>query len=542
MLAYFEQFVKHKIYLGLILANFLLVLLLIIFQNLGILPLHLNDFLFFAVLTLLFALYRPGWAFLFFIGTLALENINLAPRELGISLRPYQLLGALTFLAVFIRFIFKRLNFTLPKLKWFDVLPSIIVVSSFLSALASSERNASLKISIILFSFLVLYFLVRIFIRTFDDLKRILPFFLSSALIVSFYGIWQNIQFKFGANSFEVMPGRPNATFAEPDWLGIYLVFNLAVIFSIIYFLKKASDNQKLSIFNFQFSIFNKFSIFTFLNFKLFVCLLFLVSCFLSLILTVSRSAWLGAFLLYVIYATIVYTNLKFDCKNWNFREIAKQKFFVISALVLAIILVYVFNLTTFKLFERAQSTGGMQKITIACPQFDCVGCNLEIPKYVKNIEEIKNLGCEHINLEDREAKGRAGYKIYEIYREDPNVNIRKNIYQKSWEQIKNHPLFGIGWGSIGKVLGTDERGAALNSSNIFLEVYLGSGLLGILAFIAIWIWLLISAVKFFQKENEQKFYGLFLILGSIAFLIPNLFNAGIMLGILWIFFGITLL
>lgn len=84
-------------------------------------------------------------------------------------------------------------------------------------------------------SFVVLYFLVRVYIQDWHDLKRITPFFLSSSMIVVLYGILQNILFSLGRNPFEVMPGRPNGTFSEPDWYGLFLAFLLAVIFSGVY-------------------------------------------------------------------------------------------------------------------------------------------------------------------------------------------------------------------------------------------------------------------------------------------------------------------
>ena len=509
----FNTFNKTKSYL--IIANVLLVFFLILLSNLGILPLHQNDFIFFAFLTLAFALYRPGWAFLFFIGTLALENINLAPKELGITLRPYQFIGALTMLAIIIRIAVRRINFELPKLKWPDALIGLIILSGFISVINAPDKMLSFKLSIIIVSFGILYALIRIYIQNFEDLKKIVPFFLSSSVIVIIYGIWQNIRFAHNLLSFEVMPGRPNATFAEPDWLGVYLTFCAAVGFSILFYLR--------------FKLKEKF-----ISSQMFLLFIFLVACFVSLILTVSRSAWLTAFLLYVIYATIVWTDLKFKPKDWRFWETARHKWFTVGAMAMALILVYAFHLTTFKLFERAQSTGGMQKITIACEK------EVALPSFIPNINELNNYACQHINLEDIEKNKAANKFVTEILRNDPNVNTRKIIYQKSWQEIKNHPILGIGWGSIGKILGIDARGASLNSSNIFLEVYLGSGISGFLAFIGLWIWIIISGIKNFRQDEEKKIYGLLLILGAVALVVPNLFNAGIMLGTLWLFFGIS--
>jgi len=497
----------------LVLANIFLVFVLIYFSNNGFLPFLQDDFIFFSLLFFLFALYRPGWAFLFFVGTIALENINLAPEQLGIMLRPFQLIGILTFLAVFCRFLVKRLNFRMPKFSRLDFLLIIFAIGSFLSTFASKEQNSSLKISVIIFSFLILYFLVRIFVQSFDDLKKIAPFFLSSALFISLYGVWQNIRFSQGLDSFEIMPGRPNATFTEPDWFGIYLVLCLAVIFSILYFERKNLNLAK------SFFLFGS-----------------LVIVFSTLILTVSRSAWIGAFILYVVYATTIFTDLKFHPKNWNWKETAWQKFFIVSTLAVAIALVYFFQLTTFQLFERAASTSGMQKITIACEIIPF------LPEKITNSEELEKYSCRQINLEEIEKYKSSGKFVTEILRKDPNVNIRKIIYQKSLNEIKMHPLLGIGWGAIGKTLGTDERGENLNSSNIFLEVWLGSGLLGILSFLAIWLFVFFRAIMNLSgKSLEAKTYGILLMLGIFALVVPNLFNAGIFLGILWIFWGICL-
>ncbi|MCX6763746.1 MAG: O-antigen ligase family protein [Candidatus Moranbacteria bacterium] len=555
MIAYLEQFVKQisRPKSWLILANVLLVFFLILLNNLHILPLRMGDFLFFAFLTLAFALYRPGWAFLFFIGTIALENINLAPAQLGMALRPYQFIGALTMLALIIRFIFKRLNFELPKLKWFDALIGIIVIAGFLSTLNAPDKILSFKLSIIIFSFSILYLLSRIYIQTFEDLKRIVPFFLSSSVIVILYGVWQNIRFIYGGSNFETMPGRPNATFAEADWLGIFIVFCLAVIYVIVYYCHSElaeESNPKISNFSrqsgtpprrWQIPISNKItnskfqipirnSKFSILNSFLHILL---TTLYIILILTVSRSAWLGAGFVTIIFLFIILTNLKFNPKNWQFRCFLKTLTNFAIAIFVSFLLIYIFHLTNFQLFNRAQSSGGLQKITIACEK------EIALPNSINNISELAKYNCRHINLENIAQEKAAGQFVTEIYRTDPNVNIRQIIYQKSWEQINNHLILGIGWGSIGKILGADERGAALNSSNIFLEVWLGSGILGIISFVLIWIIILISGLRNFLKENpESKIFGLFLILSVFALLIPNLFNAGILLGILWLFWG----
>lgn len=517
-----DQLNKPRFYL--LFTNILLVFFLILLSNLGILPIKKSgDFIFFTLVYLAFALYRPGWSFLFFVGTIALENINLAPEGIDIMIRPYQFIGALTILAVIVKTAVGRLGFKLPKFNRYDFLFIIFAASGFISTLGALDKGVALKQSIIASSFVVLYFLARIFIQEIGDLKRITPFFLSSSMIVVFYGLWQNFRFMHSSNPFEVMPGRPNATFTEPDWLGIFLVLLLAVFYILIYQLRS------LEIVN---SWETKIR-----NYKLFYLHICLTLVFSLIIITVSRSAWLGAFVVTFAYLFIIWTNLKVQPKNWRWKFTFWNKIGILGAFLAAIVVIYVFHLTNFQLFNRAQSTGtGLQKITVACQS------NIALPEKINDISELSQYGCRHINLEEINTEKEKGNFVSEIFRIDPNINIRGQIYQKSWEQIKAHPIFGIGWDNIGKILGIDENGNSLNSSNIFLEVWLGTGLLGIIAFALVWIWIIIKSIRLFVFENNSggKLLGLFLFLGSIALLVPNLFNAGIFLGVMWLFFGMS--
>lgn len=518
-------------------ANIFLVFFLILLSNLKILPMgNIGDFIFFTGVFLAFALYRPGWAFLFFIGTIALENINLAPEIIGFNVRPYQFFAALAIIAVLTRLAIKRLSFKLPKFHWIDSVLIIFTLAGFISALGSEAPKLAFKQSMIAASFAAIYFLTRVFIQNIEDLKKIIPFFLSSSVMVVLYGIWQNIRFLHGFNSFEAMPGRPNGTFAEADWLGIYIIFLIAVLYSMIYYFSKSDIYSKdAQIFNFKFLIFKQFLITKFQIFKTFLHII-LIASYITLILTVSRSAWLGALVVIVAYLFIMWTNLKINPKNWQWKFAICRKLEVVFFILIAIAVVYVFHLTNFRLFNRIQSAGtGLQKITIACNTF------LEPRSRIDSINELNQYGCRHINLEDIAKEKLAGSFVTEIYRPDPNVNIRSRIYQKSWQEIKRHPFLGIGWGNIGNILGKDGRGTTLNSSNIFLEVWLGSGILGLLAFILIWIYILAKGVKFFYNDNLwEKALGLFLFIGGVALIVPNLFNAGIFMGALWLFFGIS--
>ena len=531
----------------LILTNALLVFFLILLSNVGVLPFKgMGDFAFFTVLALILTLYRPGWGFLFSIGTIALENINLAPESAGIMIRPYQLFGGLTVVAILIRWILKRINLGMIKLKRADYLIILITVAGFVSILGAADKGLSLKLSAILASFAFLYLLARTYIQSVDDLKKIIPFVLSSGIVIIFYGIWQNVRFMKGLESFETMPGRSNATFAEADWLGMYLVLLLAAIYSLVYYLR---NKNYYADFEESKSILARFRITT-LNSKFLFLYIYLVLIFILLIITVSRSAWLGAFAVTFIYLLVTLSGLSF--KNWQWKSFLNQLMAVFTVLILASAYVYTFNLTNFQLLNRIQSTStGLQKITIACENKDQLEKLAQLEQ-VKDVDQLGQFNCRHINLEDIESERDEGFVVAEIYRDDPNVSVRSEIYRKSWEEIKRHPILGIGWGNMGAVLGKAGDGAGLsandtkfqaelNSSNIFLQVWLGSGIAGVLAFVVVWLYILVGSIKRFLQDNwEVKVAGLFILLGLLAVLIPNMFNAGLFLGFLWLYLGLA--
>lgn len=515
MISQIEQFVKRfegkttKIYL--ILANVVLVTLAIAASNAGVLPFrNLGDFAFFLILGMVFAIYRPGWSFLFFVGSIALENINLAPQSLGIAMRPYQFFAVITLASLVIGYFSKRIAFELPKWRWYDFAALAFAVGGFLSALFSLEKGASFKQAIVALSFVVIYFLTRIYVQGYADFKRILPFLLSSSVVVMIYALWQNVRFALGMNSFEVMPGRPNATFTEPDWLGIYLVILLAIIFAVIFRKNKEAYDKSL-----------------WLNY------LFVVTIFVTLIMTVSRSAWLGAAVVTIAFWKSIGLNGSVNPKSWLWKESLKHFTFTVIAAVFALGITYVFSLTSFQLGNRLQSTGsGLQKITISCDS------DVQLDN-ISNVSQLGSYGCRHINLEEIESEKAQGKIVKEIYRNDPNVDIRKQIYAKSISEIKANPVFGIGWGGIGKVLGSDERGAGLNASNMFLEVWLGSGILGLLAILSLVCYILAASIKGYFTQNKER--SVISLLASLAIIIPNLFNAGIFLAVVWVLFALSI-
>jgi len=496
----------------LVLSNTVAGIILILLFHTTVFPLSDVNFLFFSFVGLLFALYRPGWTFLLLIGMLPYEIINLAPENYSLTVRPYQWLLVLITISLLVRLMLKR--FPVEKFvpnRW-DISIVVFGLSAFLSALMSDTRAPALKLSVILFSFVLLYFVTRIFVRSLEDLEMLLPFILSSFLVVLVYAILQNIFFLNGRESFEVMVGRPNATFSEADWLGGYIALILVLLSALV-----ASKKNISQLFRYIFSVFLFFG-------------------FIALLITVSRSAWLATFFGIV---TILFL---FAWQNGVWRAIIDRnrevlldmlsvKLLIFIPLVLAFFVVYFSGLSPFDLFDRSKSTAtGEQKITVACDQNSGLPV---LPEKIENIDQLALWHCRHIMLEEIDGEVAAGKFISTVYRNDPNIHIRANIYAKVVQVLKDKPLFGIGFGNISSLLGTDERGTGLNASNIFLEIWLGAGIIGFISFLFFWFglgwkWL---------REGIKEASPLAIVFVSlwVTLTLFNLFNSGLFLGFFFV-------
>jgi hypothetical protein len=201
-----------------------------------------------------------------------------------------------------------------------------------------------------------------------------------------------------------------------------------------------------------------------------------------------------------------------------------------------AIFIISDFSLTRFDLMNRAGSTAtGLQMITVACPT------PTVLPTQVGSVEELRNYGCRHIDLEERAQLASEGQSIQTIERPDPNVVIRREIYRLSWQTIRDHPLVGIGWGNIETVLGQDGQGTAYNASNLWLEVWLGAGIFGFLGLAGSLGFMVFRGVCVLMTQKHQvqaRRNIVFLIALLVAFFVFNLFNAGLLIGYVWIGFA----
>ena len=512
-----------------------------------------GDFVFISIIALFVALYRPRWIFLLFVSLVPLENVIFASGFLPIQLRPYQFAGTILAIAVAILWFAGRLNFKMLRPTWTDWLVFSLAPLSFLSLINSPNKSTGVKNDLILFSFVILYCLVRNFVQNKKDLIEATFFFFGSNLVVLGYGFYQVFSDKFGAHSFEVFFGRPNSIFTEPDWLGIFLCFALAVLLSALHYChpersrgthgEDKMDNHSAHAQIPPFTPAAREQRGSVGMTKIIIYLLIFLNLTL-LILTLSRSAWIGTAAIIVFY--LIFNSYQKGNRGTRFtpRRFANQfmTIFLISLISLAAI--FFGKLSKFDIFDRARSTAtNEQKITIACDD------SSNIPQIISNIGDLAAYNCQFINLEEINLYKSQGKFVTEIFRKDPNVMTRSQIYKKSFEIVREHPILGVGFGTVTQALGTDERGSGLNESNIFLQIWAGSGILGLIAFTISILYLFIYSFRrispvcplnriigcpIVRDDFEMKLY-IFMFIGLIALILPNLFNAGLLMGLFWL-------
>ncbi|QQS15707.1 MAG: O-antigen ligase family protein [Candidatus Moraniibacteriota bacterium] len=522
----------------LLLGAFLVSILLFFFGNSQVFPLGITDFIFFSILAFFFALYRPGWAFLIFLALLPFEMVDISPGVLPLSLRPYQLLSGVILLSMGIRFATKRLPFPIMRFRWFDTLPIIFGIGGVLSISCSADVPSAAKQAVVVFSFVAIYFLSRQFLGGARDARRIVLFLVLSSVGTALFALWQSVRFTAGHAAFEVMPGRPNAFFSEPDWLGMFFILSGTIALALLFLdltRNRVTEGEMLSGHLLSDRCRRTFR----QSAVLLLSFAFLALSWTGILLTVARSAWVGFALSSFLFPMLLLWEDSWRLRSWQWTRMAKGYVIIALSFVAAILVIRGFRLTTFDLTDRAGSTAsGQQEITVSC---DTSGV---LPKSIESVSELASYGCRFIRLEDMNAEQAAGKFVTTVFRPDPSIEARRAISQKTTEILVSHWLFGIGWGGIGNILGTDDRGASLNASNAFLEAWLGGGLISALSFLMLWTLVPLYALRRFfvsARESDQGSYraiAVFFLLSWVGFTVFNLFNSGILLGFVWVWLG----
>ncbi len=475
---------------------------------------HINIFVSISIIcaVIAFSIFRPAIAFVLFIAVIPVEIMTLIPPSYSVVLRPYQLFGIACFIGIFSRYMRgQKITF-----KWhsLDALIGIFIGLSFGVLAGATDVGISLRQTIILLSYGVLFFVVRVYVKQIKDVLGLFPIMIGSGWVIALYAIGENVLYFQGLMQHEVMPGRSNATFMEPDWLGMYLVFVFAMCLAYLYY----NAHHK--------------HVWKFFDIALYGATFTIVS---AVIITAARSAWLGMIVVSVIYLSIIFLQRKY-------KMCARHALWTGSLVLLGSGFVTVFQVTNFALDDRVSSLGtGQQEITVSCDDVKYAE-TLERKGHITSIDELSAYACRHINVEEVASEVSAGRPVIMIYRDDPTVAIRKTIYTKTFRSIKENMMIGTGWGSSSVILGTDERGTPLNASNIFFETALSIGIIGAGILMLIFIVIIMrSGYVFYQNYDMMtNAVALFGILGTVAIIVPNFFNTGLFLGFIWIYFGMV--
>lgn len=436
--------------------------------------------------------------FFIFIFLIPFEIYKL---ELGnlVSLRPYQV--AVVLLLIFLAHLYFKgkikteellVTFRSPISK----LLAVYFIVSLISLINSPDLKNGIQETSVLLSFLAIYWSALFFVRTEKDVQNIFYVIIASGTMVALIGLVQVTAYKFGLELIEVMPGRPNSILPEPDWLGFFMIFALAILIAVQYF-----ENFDVKLFWAKI-LRNKYFYYGF-------HILF----YIVIILTVARASWLAGIGMAGLYLFLIFID-----KNNPFGQVFVQGFKILFFLFLSLIIIYVFGLTPFSLKNRFLSIVTSQE-THATAVDPKTGKEISIEK--KKIADYKKQGIE----------------VKEKKVQDINILRRRESFTDNFDIILKHPFLGIGFGGIETVFGE-----GTNANNLFMEIWIATGVIGLIIFGLIFYLIFREWLVFFIKKrnkNNQP-YLFFIILGLAVIIIPNIFNSGLFLGFFWVYLGIT--
>lgn len=400
------------------------------------------------------------------------------------------------------------------RLLWIDWVVILLCMVVLAGAVVNGGGMPDLKIAVVFLFCVLLYGVSRVSIRSLSDIRGWMPYIVGPVFFSSVFVIVQSFLFEKGWLANHVMDARPHGTFPEADWLGGFLALGVACLVAALFGLRRGGIIERNVLLG---------------RFLVVECLLF---AFIALVLTVSRSAWVAGAAAVAIFAlSLIFC--------FGPRRAASQlgSSFNYLGLLAALLffatgIISVLGLSRFDFGNRLGSAvTGEQKITIACRDA------AQIPSSIGSVDDLAARGCLHIGLEERELYVEKGYVIGSTVRPDPNTGIRMRIWSQAVSLIGDNPLTGIGWNAAGKELGTDGRGTPLNASNLWLEFALTSGLAtAVLVTILFGYIVWRSAAVILVAPSSDIPWAVLMTFGAVF--VFNMFNAGTLLGYLWVWLG----
>jgi hypothetical protein len=255
-----------------------------------------------------------------------LERFNI---YVGLTIDPITMFIPVIFLSLFINY-HDIINYAKKVNKHLLLSTLLIILVIIITDIFSINKFLSIKATFYIILSIILFFSTYIYVYKYKNIKQILIFAFMSALVVSFYGIFQFLGYFFfhfdtfnlhkylysttiNPNTFiikikNILLLRPNSTFNDVNTsAGFILLFIPTLI--LLYFNKIKSKYLR------------------------FIKILS-IPIFLYFVITISKSALIGLFLVFILIAIYYYKNFKIK----KYLYIVGTLFFII---ILGIVLLY---------------------------------------------------------------------------------------------------------------------------------------------------------------------------------------------------------
>jgi putative inorganic carbon (HCO3(-)) transporter len=333
------------------------------------------------------------------------------------------------------------------------------------------------------FIHLLLFFAIIILnLKNWSQVRRIIISVLISSAVVCAFGILQS--FNLGITewqkiAFRAVDGRIYSSFGQPNFFGHYLIMIIPLTFYSLFFLFKKNIS------------------------KILVSALLLLQ-ILSLLLTFSRSAWLGFIFEIFLFLALI---LLFYRKKIFKRELV-YKYYLPLFLLFIIILSFNLFFKSGKPGSENFFSGRFKSIT----DLKSGSVKLRLFYWQAAINEIKQMKAKNILF---------GYGQENI------SDVFARHYKPEWgiyEQINSYP----------------DR-----SHNSLFDIIFTTGIFGFLAVASFYLYIIISAVRFIKKseirnKNDWLVISILIILGG--YFINNLFSFSVITNYVYLYLFLAIL
>jgi putative inorganic carbon (hco3(-)) transporter len=363
------------------------------------------------------------------------------------------------------------------------------IVMQILSLSCAVNIGSGLKQIIRWCEFFAVFFISVNLFKNYEDFKRAVCYMIYGAIPIAFYGIYQSL-IGFGGFMSEIIPMTAEemklnmlfGTFIRAHSILVQAnhlgaYLVLVIPLSFIAVYSSKSESEKSHFIKNSFLIKH----FNKLSISLFM---------ITIILTMSRSSWLAltvSYLILLVHFRFAHRNKSQNRMGLFSKPIIKMFAFILSASLLCVFMVFLIP----QIKDRFASLGDLK--------------------------------------------------------EDLASNKRISFYKVGLNIIKDFPFIGVGIGNYTSIsdryapVGMDPIGSKIHLHNLYLQIGVETGLLGLLAFLLFLGSVFAYILGFYIKSDTMSRHMIKIVLiASIAFLIQNTADIFFVKGIHFLWAGIT--